>query len=171
MASKTRETILYTYLSLLEKKEFDKITVTDLVEGCSISRQTFYYHFDDIDDMIKWAFNDEIEKALKASKDSPDWIEAIYNLIPMLEKYNIILTSVQKSHSLIGIQRHLTHCIYRFICEYYARNHNMKEANEKQLFAVKYTAAAIAGLIFMEMFYDEEFTYARVFDKVRNTFG
>ena len=34
--------------TLSKQKSIDKITVKDLVELCGISRQTFYYHFQDI---------------------------------------------------------------------------------------------------------------------------
>ena len=39
---------------LLQHKELDKITVKELVADCAISRQTFYYHFRDIMDVVEW---------------------------------------------------------------------------------------------------------------------
>lgn len=39
---------------LLNEKNRKKLTVTDIVEECHITRQTFYYHFKDIPDMIMW---------------------------------------------------------------------------------------------------------------------
>ncbi len=39
---------------LLNEKNRKKLTVTDIVEECHITRQTFYYHFKDIPDMIIW---------------------------------------------------------------------------------------------------------------------
>ena len=39
-------------LELIRRKDADKITVKDLVEVCGISRQTFYYHFKDIVDVV-----------------------------------------------------------------------------------------------------------------------
>ena len=44
---------------LTRKKAFDKITVTELIEGCKINRKTFYYHFEDIYDLLKWTFEEE----------------------------------------------------------------------------------------------------------------
>ena len=40
-------------LELIRRKDADKITVKDLVEVCGISRQTFYYHFKDIVDVVE----------------------------------------------------------------------------------------------------------------------
>ena len=42
MSNKTKNLIAETLLSMAQHKNLDKITVTDLVEACGISRQTFY---------------------------------------------------------------------------------------------------------------------------------
>ena len=40
--------------TLLIQRHVKKLTVTDIVEECHITRQTFYYHFDDIPDLLRW---------------------------------------------------------------------------------------------------------------------
>ena len=62
MASKTKKMIISSFLELVNSNDqYDKITVTDLVEKCGISRQTFYYHFDDVDKMVSWLFKRQTE--------------------------------------------------------------------------------------------------------------
>ena len=39
---------------LLMQKKVKKLTVKDIVDECSITRQTFYYHIEDIPDLLKW---------------------------------------------------------------------------------------------------------------------
>ncbi len=39
---------------LLEKKTLDKITVKDITDDCGVNRQTFYYHFHDVYDLVEW---------------------------------------------------------------------------------------------------------------------
>ena len=60
------------FLKLSREKNIDKITVKDLVEECGISRQTFYYHFQDILEVIEWsaeqAFDRLLERSLAASE-------------------------------------------------------------------------------------------------------
>ena len=36
------------FIKLSKEKNIDKITVKDIVDECGISRQSFYYHFQDI---------------------------------------------------------------------------------------------------------------------------
>lgn len=54
MPADMKKMIAEAFLSLLRHKDIDKITVKVLVEACHISRQTFYYHFRDIVDVIEW---------------------------------------------------------------------------------------------------------------------
>ena len=48
----TKKAIAYTFKDLLKEKSFNKITVNDIANKCDINRQTFYYHFQDIPDLI-----------------------------------------------------------------------------------------------------------------------
>ena len=44
--------IAFAFKELLLKKSIDKITINDITEKCGINRQTFYYHFHDIYELI-----------------------------------------------------------------------------------------------------------------------
>ena len=45
---KTKEIIIDAFWQLLEEKNFNKITVQNIVERCALNRNTFYYHFQDM---------------------------------------------------------------------------------------------------------------------------
>ena len=48
MSSFTRQAIMDSFLRLLLKKPFRKVTVRDIVEECGVNRTTFYYSYQDI---------------------------------------------------------------------------------------------------------------------------
>lgn len=52
MANFTQGLIYDTFLNMLDRMSFDKITVTSLIKECNISRNTFYYHYEDIYDLL-----------------------------------------------------------------------------------------------------------------------
>ena len=53
-SKKTRNLIKTTFAELMqEKKELNKITVTELVKRADITRSTFYTHYDDIYEVAK----------------------------------------------------------------------------------------------------------------------
>ena len=49
-------------LTLLMERKMKKLTVKDIVEQCNITRQAFYYHFEDITDLFRWMIRGYIKK-------------------------------------------------------------------------------------------------------------
>ena len=54
----TKQVIKETFLKMLEKNSFAKITVTELCRMAEINRGTFYLHYYDINDVLDDVFND-----------------------------------------------------------------------------------------------------------------
>ncbi len=66
MSGFTKEIIAKTFTELLDEKPMSKITVKDIVERCGVNRNTFYYHFRDIPDVVEFILKrkwDEIQEA------------------------------------------------------------------------------------------------------------
>lgn len=59
MSDLTKQALIASFKKLLETEPFDKITISDITNDCGLSRQTFYYYFRDIFDMIRWIYNSE----------------------------------------------------------------------------------------------------------------
>lgn len=49
----------------MKQKPFSKITVSELIKECNVNRKTFYYHFQDIFELLKWTFEQEAFVILK----------------------------------------------------------------------------------------------------------
>ena len=47
-----------SFIELSSSKEFKDITVKDITEEAMINRATFYYHFEDIYDLLEKALSD-----------------------------------------------------------------------------------------------------------------
>ena len=56
----TKNAIAAGFRTLMEKKSFEKITISDITDECGLNRQTFYYHFKDKYDLLNWIFYNEI---------------------------------------------------------------------------------------------------------------
>ena len=52
MKSNSKELIQASFRRLLFAKSLDKITVRDIVEDCGLTRNTFYYYYEDIYDLF-----------------------------------------------------------------------------------------------------------------------
>ena len=50
---RTRKLIMDAFMDLSAQKEFKNITVKDITDEAMINRATFYYHFEDIYDLLE----------------------------------------------------------------------------------------------------------------------
>ena len=55
---RTRKLIMDAFVELSSKKEFKDITIRDITTAAQINRSTFYYHFEDIYDLLDKALNE-----------------------------------------------------------------------------------------------------------------
>ena len=80
-----------TFLALAKEKNIDRITVKSLIEECGISRQTFYYHFQNLIDVIEWSVKQGMEEMLQNSlkQESPQEAMKIF-VSTTAERYRII---------------------------------------------------------------------------------
>lgn len=83
MSAEMKRMIAETLHELLRKKPLDKITVKELADCCHISRQTFYYHFQDIMQVVEWdqdrVLNEVVQKSLSAA-DAREAVDVDYIL-------------------------------------------------------------------------------------------
>lgn len=63
----TKRYIQEAFRMLLLEKPMDKITVRDIVEECGLTRNTFYYHYDDIYDLFEDFLKEQLAQALRTS--------------------------------------------------------------------------------------------------------
>ena len=69
----TKKAIAYTFKDLLKEKSFNKITINDIAKRSDINRQTFYYHFQDIRDLVEWICIEEFNKNLHSKGEYEKW--------------------------------------------------------------------------------------------------
>ena len=62
---KTKKILKQTFMDMLSKKSFEKITVKSICENADISRITFYSHYDDKYDLVSDISEDLLNSAQK----------------------------------------------------------------------------------------------------------
>ena len=100
-SKKTRNLIKKTFAELMnEKKELNKITVTELVKRADITRSTFYTHYDDIYDVVNDYQLETIEllvnddKILNSIQDIYNYFDEIFECLKKNEEiYKMLLAS------------------------------------------------------------------------------
>lgn len=87
-----------TFLSMVKQKGIDKITVKALIDACNISRQTFYYHFQDIMEVIEWSLGQATQNMLARSLETASPKEALSVLISSAVENRTLIHKLLDSH-------------------------------------------------------------------------
>lgn len=87
---------------LMAQKPIDKITIHDITERCGIRRQNFYYHFEDVYDLMRWMFQEEAMSLLRQHEGTLLWQEGLLQLFRYIEENKAVclcaLRSVGREH-------------------------------------------------------------------------
>lgn len=90
----TKMLLANTLKNLLEKKSFSKVTVTEIITLSKVNRNTFYYHFEDIYDLLRWLLEQEAINIVK-DYDSKDEIDMAINFtLSYIEKNRSFLKNI-----------------------------------------------------------------------------
>lgn len=72
----TRKMIREVFIDMLNTKPLNKITVTAIVNECDINRNTFYYHYADIYEILSELFETELQRVIEEYNDTLSWEES-----------------------------------------------------------------------------------------------
>ncbi len=109
MSQTTKRALASSLKKLLKEKPLDKITIVDIVEDCEVNRQTFYYHFQDIYDLIEWIYTSEALKVIGDKKTYATWQEGYLHIFEYVEKNKDFVLSTYHSVS----REHLESFLYK----------------------------------------------------------
>ncbi|WP_028594281.1 TetR/AcrR family transcriptional regulator [Paenibacillus assamensis] len=89
-AIRSRNMIRRALVELMLEKEYQKITIKDIVERADISRGTFYAHYSDVHAVIEQIENEIMEKMIEFL-DEFKHTDLIQNMMPFLAKVSHFL--------------------------------------------------------------------------------
>lgn len=82
----TKKLIADATIQLMKNKKLNKISVREIAEASNINRQTFYYHFEDIFDLIQWIYRNEVMGLFNNMNGDSLWKEGLLRLLEYLEE-------------------------------------------------------------------------------------
>ena len=119
MAKQTQKFIMSTFMQLLEGESLDKITVRDIVEECEINRNTFYYHYSDIYDLLDDVFRVETEKFMSEDVDENTTCGEEYERAArFVLKYKKAILHIYDSKKRDVLQNYLETLAFSFISRF-----------------------------------------------------
>lgn len=147
--AQTKEKFFEEFLNLCKEKDFTKISVTDIIERCNTTRQTFYYHFKNIDEMVDWAFKSEIQKICSNISSSDTWQQKSPEVFRVISKFQPMIKNALNTNKASKI---IT-CISNFIGDFVKSFIEVKDPNHKfsSTFLLETLQYTVTGQIIHEM--------------------
>lgn len=95
---------------LMETLPFEDISVGDIAHRCQVSRNTFYYYFQDKFDVIHWIFYTEITPILEKSISLNQWEDGLLALFQYLRANKKFYINILRVHG----QNSFVECLMEF---------------------------------------------------------
>ena len=132
------------------QKPLDKITIRELADDCGLKRQAFYYHFQDIYDLVRWMFQQEAVSLLRQHDGALLWQEGLLQLLRYLEENRAVcrcaLQSLGRSYISMFFRDDIHAIIHRTVDELHRQAHFL-QAREQGELLTQFYVIALAGVV------------------------
>lgn len=117
MSLATKRALADSFRKLLAKRGMDKITVKEIVQDCGVNRQTFYYYFHDIYDLLEWILKDAAENLLARDADYSDWTEGLKTVMEYIQENRVLVLHAYHSISHETLADYIKKCFRPYMSE------------------------------------------------------
>ena len=111
----TKHALAAALKELMVQKPLDKITIQELTSQCGMRRQNFYYHFEDVYDLLRWLFQEEAVSLLRQHEGALLWQDGLLQLYEYLEENRAFCICALKSVGRDHIRRFVEADIHAII--------------------------------------------------------
>ena len=141
--------IASTFVTMVKQKGIDKITVKALIDACGISRQTFYYHFQDIMEVIEWALEQAAKSTLVKSLEADTPEKALSVLISSAVENRTLISKLLDSQKRGQIEKLFVQAAKTYLQELIrSRPHKVSLDYADTEIALDFWAFGITGMLF-----------------------
>lgn len=148
MSQVTKRALEASLKELLKKKTLDKITISDITEGCGMNRMTFYYHFRDIYDLVEWACQEDAKRALEGKKTYDTWQQGFYQIFEAVLENKPFIINVYRAVSREQVEQYLYKVTYGLLIDVVEEKaKGMAVRQEDKEFIANFYKFAFVGLM------------------------
>lgn len=96
-SEKVKRKFVKALIALMEREPLDRITVTEIVELCEMTRPTFYRNFKDKYDLVNWYFDILAQKSFRQMGVSLSLREGLITKFQLMMEERVFFTSAFSS--------------------------------------------------------------------------
>jgi len=128
---------------LMQRREIEKISVSDICEEAVISRPTFYKYFKDKYDLVNWYFDKVATNSFLQMGTSMNLREALTKKYVIMQGEGVFFPVAFRSRSQNNLMEYDYQSIYNFYCKYIADKTGRKIDEELDFLLRLYCAGSI----------------------------
>lgn len=167
-----KEQISQALLTLIQTGEvLDKVTVSQLLKQAKISRQTFYNHFLDKDDLIQYVYTTRILGGFAKTNQTFDFCQELTQVYDKMQSYR---TFIQQACLLSGpnsLKEYMFKHCEDFDLQWHQYLYGSKPMPKRLVLATKYHALASSSMTLSWILADfptSSFEMAKLITQMRN---
>ena len=168
----TKKTLAESLKKIMKKKNFSKITISEIIADSGVNRKTFYYHFEDIYALLKWIFENEAIEVVKHFNLAVDYEDAILFVMDYVEKNDYMINCAYDAIGHDEMKRFLYKDfieVVSSIIEYAEETYSKSLSPEYKSFLCNFYAEALAGVLIDWIKRKDLLKREQVIDYISNT--
>ena len=145
----TKDLIRKEFIKLLNKKKLHNITVTELAKACNIERKTFYYHYDNLTELVKEIFDEELDRVIEEFNEILSWEESFILVAKFILDNKKVVKHIYESDYRIDLEKYIFSISGEIMRNYVKRLGQITKAKDidMKLIAYFYQCALSSALI------------------------
>ena len=92
---------------LMAEKPLNKITIADITKDCGCNRMTFYYHFQDIYELLEWSLGQDAGKVLEDKLTLAGWQDGLREVFTQLQENKAVVINIHRNANRSVLENYL----------------------------------------------------------------
>lgn len=148
MAKSTEDLLLNGFMDLITERPLDKITIQDIADYCCVNRNTFYYHYDNIYDLLEKFFDRQTKSALEFLENGESLKNCMKAIILFALDHHQAAKHLANSMNRDLLSSYLGHSFTTILTTYVDEHYEITEENRmKADFIIGFYRYAFVGIM------------------------
>lgn len=149
MSQITKKALSNALMELLQERTIEKITVKDITDKCELNRNTFYYHFADVYDLLNYIFLNEADKIIDKNITCDSWQNMFYRLTEYIIEHKKMIMHVYDSLSREHLKEYLVNVAGKLLEQIIRKEaSDLNVSDDDILFLSDFYKFALVGILF-----------------------
>ena len=149
MSNLTQKALAQAVTDLLRNRNLDRINIKDITDACGLTRNTFYYHFHDIYELLRWIFEEKTREIISQYQAQEDWEGGLREALDYLYENKEMILHIYGSISNDLLFRFVNDVMYQHAEVVIAKQMKRRPRSEKAMYiaASFYMNAAVGDIL------------------------